>query len=460
MPGTEPIVSRFNTVRRLLRSSLSVVFLMSVFGIQPAAAQTDQYQATAPSVRLTVNRTFPSVTSALRLGVTHTQHSLDPDSPTVATDSARQLLAALGQYQNQHLMGWGAGNPEPSPGVFDWASLDRRMQLVNDTQGIPVLTLCCAPDWMKGLPAGRTDWSKLEAAPIRSHYQDFANLAAAAARRYPNVRYFQVWNELKGFYSPRLGRWDYEAYTDLYNAVYDALKAVNPDNQVGGPYVVIDTDSNHSKLHPSSLSGPYGTVDQRSLDAIQYWLTHNRGADFIAVDNRPQLNSTNLFQASQEFEDVANWIHARTALPLWWSEWYATPWGQQEFNHEQQNAALTSSLLAMMRSGVSMALRWQPQGNMGDSYQGDTESLWSDVKEPGGGQPFPFYSSTAMLAGAFPAGTPLYPVVADSPSVDAIASESAVLVVNKTNRTLILSVASTTATLAPFQVSLIEVAPS
>lgn len=27
--------------------------------------------------------------------------------------------------QNQHIMGWGAGNPEPSPGHYDFADLDR-----------------------------------------------------------------------------------------------------------------------------------------------------------------------------------------------------------------------------------------------------------------------------------------------------------------------------------------------
>ena len=84
-------------------------------------------------------------------------------------------------------MGFGTLNPEPSPGEFDWCSLDTRMQLVKDTGGKAMLTLCCSPDWMKGGPDGATDWDKLERAPLPEHYDDFAKLAAATVQRYPQV---------------------------------------------------------------------------------------------------------------------------------------------------------------------------------------------------------------------------------------------------------------------------------
>ncbi|OLT10047.1 hypothetical protein BJF78_29420 [Pseudonocardia sp. CNS-139] len=62
------------------------------------------------------------------------------------------------------------------------------------------MTLCCAPDWMKGGEPGETDWSRIEVAPDPAHYADFAALAVDVARRYPQVRHFVVWNELKGFF--------------------------------------------------------------------------------------------------------------------------------------------------------------------------------------------------------------------------------------------------------------------
>src|SRR5690606_13115952 len=66
----------------------------------------------------------------LSVGVTHSQYSIDEWSHPDAAASARAVLTATASYQNQHIYGWGAGNPEPSPGQFDWSSLDRRMDLI------------------------------------------------------------------------------------------------------------------------------------------------------------------------------------------------------------------------------------------------------------------------------------------------------------------------------------------
>ncbi|MFC7762176.1 hypothetical protein ACFQY4_32160 [Catellatospora bangladeshensis] len=194
------------------------------------------------------------------MGVTHAQYSIDGWSNAEARASAKAVLTATATYQNQHIMGWGALNPQPRPGVYDWSSLDKRMALIRSTGGTPVITLCCAPDWMKGGQAGETDWKRLEAAPDRRHYRDFAELAAAVARRYPDVTHYQVWNELKGFWDEKSNRWDAAAYTDLYNAVYDALKAVDPAIAVGGPYVVLDTWSGgRAGGHASCLAGDWGS---------------------------------------------------------------------------------------------------------------------------------------------------------------------------------------------------------
>ncbi|GAA2932412.1 hypothetical protein GCM10020221_30220 [Streptomyces thioluteus] len=135
--------------------------------------------------------------AAVGWGFTHTKYSADRGEDG-ARRTAAGLLSADPMPQNQHIMGWGADNPEPRPGSYNFTDLDRRVALMRRTGAAPVLTLCCAPDWMKG-GGERTDWSQksLEKAPQRAHYKDFARLAGVVAKRYPDVHHFIVWNELK-----------------------------------------------------------------------------------------------------------------------------------------------------------------------------------------------------------------------------------------------------------------------
>src|SRR3954454_4344841 len=63
--------------------------------------------------------------------------------------------------------------------------------------------------------------------------------------------------------------WDYVAYTNLYNAVYDTLKRVNPNIRVGGPYLPI-------RHHPQT--GPVELL-AGEVAAMTYWLNHAHGAD-------------------------------------------------------------------------------------------------------------------------------------------------------------------------------------
>lgn len=333
------------------------------------------------------------------VGVTHTQDSLD-DYPPDQVARAKAVLDAQPMPQNQYLMGWGVDNPEPAPGEYNWSSLDQRINLIAGTHGIAVLTLAGAPDWMKGGRAGTTDWNQLDVAPARAHYDDFAALAAAAARRYPQVRYFQVWSELKGLYDNAHNRWDYEDYTDLYNAVYDAVKKVRPDAQIGGPYVVLDTWSPAGSPAPSVLSGPWGVVDQRALDVIDYWSAHKHGADFLAVDGssgtRDAGPTTDPFGATEMFGAVSTWLRARTGLPVWWSEFYPTaPGSAQWLPGSPQLAALTVAAVAnAVLGGASHLLLWQPEAS-GDV---PNAALWTAPTADSPAAPLPLATAWDWLA--------------------------------------------------------------
>jgi hypothetical protein len=419
----------------LIAIGLGGVLLSGVLGFARGPVRADR-------VTVTIDRAQVEGVSHLRLGVTHTQYSADSWNNRAAVSRARGVLSDAAPLQNQHIMGWGAGNPEKSPGQYDFSSLDARVALMRATGATPVITLCCAPDWMKGGQPGATDWSKLAEAPLPSHFADFAALSAAVAQRYRDVRYFQVWNELKGFWRPSEHRYDYEGYTELYNQVYDAIKAVRPDAQIGGPYPVITSWSPHASTSSrSSVGGPYGSLDERPLDVITYWLAHKHGADFITLDagtdNKDGV-STGAYTGVQKFADIASWLRklpastypgART-LPLWWAEWKVET---APVSHDRAylTSIMASGLATTMRSGASVALIWGAQGDAGGL--GNPLGLFTDTRRSSGGAPTPLVDVMRGLRTRFPPGTRLVHASTSSHAVDVLASARNVMLVNQSS---------------------------
>ncbi|OEJ27625.1 xylan 1,4-beta-xylosidase [Streptomyces agglomeratus] len=384
---------------------------------------------------------------ALGWGFTHTQYSAD-EGEAAALRRAEETLSARPLPQIQHIMGWGAENPEPSPGRYRFDELDSRVDLIRRTRGTPVITLCCAPDWMKGGKAGaeNTDWSReaLETAPRPEHYEDFAKLAGTVARRYPDVRHFIVWNEFKGFFDDSRRRWNHEGYTELYNLVYAELKRVNKENLVGGPYLVMDSYEPRDKTYASALKGPWGSVDQRVLDSYTYWNEHKKGADFVVIDGASYTRHDELlpdeFRATEKLTAVSEWIGDRSGgLPVWWAEYYVEPGDDDDDRHgwseTRRTAVHASGLMAMARGGASTAFYWNPQ-NRGDAECAGC--LWRPTQLPDGGGGLPMMKLLARFAGEFPPGTRYdgsVPVAADDARhIRVLADDRTVLVVNTLGR--------------------------
>jgi hypothetical protein len=380
-------------------------------------------------------------------GFTHTQYSAD-HGEDAAVRSVELTLAAQPMAQAQAIMGWGAHNPEPSPGVYDFTSLDERMDFIRRSGGTPVITLCCAPDWMKGGAPGKTEWSRLTEAPSREHYADFAALSAVVARRYPYVRHFMVWNEWKGFFDEEENRWDAEGYTDLYNQVYDALKAVDPHNRVGGPYLDMSSEPAGSLNASASLSGSWGSADQRVVDAVTHWLQYKHGADFVVVDGHATTatGAADEFAALSKLSAVNRWIRAQTDLPIWWSEWYVERAGT-DWSPQRRVALRAAAMIELAQSGAQTVLYW----NSRPSGRECATCLWTDTRAEDGGQPLPFLTEVLQpFARWFPPGTQLRSTPAP-PGLRVLAQDRAMVVVNTTDEGVAATVDGHRIALAPYE---------
>ncbi|MFI0240738.1 xylan 1,4-beta-xylosidase [Streptomyces sp. NPDC016845] len=381
-------------------------------------------------------------------GLTHTEHSADEGAPA-ARARVEKLLRSRPMPQNEAIMGWGAGNPEPAPGRYDFAAMDSRMRLIRRSGGTPVITLCCAPDWMKGGKPGaeNTDWSQenLEKAPLPEHYQDFADLAAAIAEHYPFVRHFIVWNEFKGFWDEERGRWDYEGYTKLYNLVHRALKKADRSLQVGGPYLGMDSvDPQHTdRGAPEGAEGAWGRMDQRVVDAFDYWNEHKAGADFVVVDGATYPTGgeplPDAFAATDKFTDVSEWIRRRTGgLPLWWAEYYVEPadaaGAREGWSERHRVAVQAAGLTALAKGGVTSAFHWNPEAQAGTSCAG---CVWRPTGRASGGGALPMYGLLSRFHAEFGPGTRFRRVTVaatDKERVRVLADDETVLVVNTLDR--------------------------
>jgi hypothetical protein len=429
--------------------ALAATALAALTGHLPGGSgevTVDRPAAPASRVGAGAPRDWPS------WGFTHTQYSVDAAHPQRAlTDLANGPIV-----QVTAIMGWGVDNPAPRPGRFDWSTLDRRMRTIEQTKGTPVVTLCCAPDWMKGGRAGRTDWNEIETAVERDHFDDFAELSAAVARRYPQVKHFMVWNEFKGFWNPSANRWDYEGYTDLYNEVYDALKNVNPDIKVGGPYMVMNSNAPGWRHGPrSELSGSWGSMDQRNLDAMKYWAEHKKGADFVVVDGHSQPVQREIrlndFQALTKFSDVTRWVRALVPdLPVWWAEWYVEP-DSSGWTDQQRGAVLTAAMMEFIRGGAAGAFYWNPQTTTAAHCPG---CLWAGPQAGGAGTPT--LSMLQNFARWFPPETPLVDVNVSDPAVRVLAQDRRMVVVNGSNRAVRPTIDGKPLDLAPYEVKWVD----
>jgi hypothetical protein len=382
------------------------------------------------AVEVSVDRSRTAMKSQLDLGFTYGRDTIDPHTQAAAI-AAPAILPTGIKYHNQHLMGFGADNPEPSPGKYNWGSLDERMQRIRSMGGTPVLTLCCAPTWMVDpLWRGGTDWTKLELAPLPAHVSDFADLAAAAAARYPYVHDFQVWNEFKGMWDEPANTWDYVRYTELYNHVYDALKGVNPAARVGGPYLPVEGTGTGGGDWWSAKP-----LSQRNRQVLEYWLANSHGADFMALDRAlVDDHDPNTYTVSEyltlttEFGQIMDQARSLTTLPVWWSELYVL----DSRDPAVQAVGTASILYQVLTHGSAVAMLWDPEVQPDPSSRsGGAPRSAARKAEVTGAAAAAAYGVYQSFQLDFGSGAPLHPTSSSNPKVLALATTGRTMLINQ-----------------------------
>ncbi|MFG0248108.1 MAG: hypothetical protein ACF8OB_04405 [Phycisphaeraceae bacterium JB051] len=389
------------------------------------------------SVTIQIDTTQQPLVSQLQLGVTHTHVSTDhEDAKPAAVDRAIAIIKPVIRWQNTHIIGWGPHDINPKPGVYDWSTLDERMTHMKRFDAPLVMTLCTAPGWMKR--HGKT-WS-MEDRPSAEHFDDYAKLCVEVAKRYPQVRHFQVWNEFKGFWSVEKNAWDVELYTEFYNKVYSALKAHDPTLKVGGFYLVVSgTGSNL----PGIDTGVAILNKERRL--FEYWIKHKVGADFICVDkgvkdyhDKNKYTADDLLGYTDSYQRIARQIHEMCDLPIWWSEYYGIGTRKHGVSLAQQTVGFASIYYHMVTGGTAVGLLWNP-------VEGEVaHALVTDVRQADGGQELPHAQLMGIINTYFGKGTSIYPVTSSDNRVEALVSSTHALVINKKNVPVSVSFAGKT----------------
>jgi polysaccharide biosynthesis protein PslG len=155
---------------------------------------------------------------------------------------------------------WGDG--EPSPGSFDWSTLDQIMASVHAVGMTADLIIDGCPPWAAA--QGATGEFAQPAEPSQ-----FAAWAAAVAARYSlqGARYFEIWNEpnIQDFWSPTPNP---AAYTADLVAAYSAIKSADPSAVVISAGLSPAGNSSNSIDPVTFLADMYADGAQGSFDAL------------------------------------------------------------------------------------------------------------------------------------------------------------------------------------------------
>jgi hypothetical protein len=288
--------------------------------------------------------------------------------PEDAFDIYRDL--GVGIYQTS--INWSAAAParpaapwDPADPAYVWpAGLDATIERARAGGVRVMLMLTGAPEWANG---GKPS----NYAPIKP--ADYAEFAAAAARRYPNVKLWMVWGEPSrvGNFAPLIDARPGEEltpaqaraprrYAAILDAAYAALKSVSPLNLVigGNTYSGGDIRARQWIKHMRLAGGKRPRLDLYGHNPFSL-----RKPDLRKPQSRAGI--TDFSSLDELSTTIQRYLRrpGRSRIKLFLSEWtIPTARGDSEFNFwvtpETQADWIRAAFTIARRTSLIYALGW------------------------------------------------------------------------------------------------------
>jgi hypothetical protein len=201
----------------------------------------------------------------------------------------------------------------------------------------------------------------------------------------------------------------------------------------------------------SPVRGPWGSVDRRILEAVDYWLAHKHGADFVSVDGPTASDDLDVYPdevtALTKFGAVNRWLRTRTDLPIWWNEYYVEPLNLP-WPENRRIAVNAAALVELAETGATTVLYWNNEAEDG-RCQG---CLWISTLIPDGGAPGGMLILLQNFARWFPAGTTLVGLRSGDRRIRVLAQAHKAVAVNVSGVRVRTRIGDTRLTFGPYEV--------
>jgi len=221
---------------------------------------------------------------------------------------------------------------EEDQGRYNWHGSDVLYENLLDRGIRPLWVLIDAPCWTQADPQACAN-GKGTGRPDVDHYDEFADYAVQAAKRYPESIGFEVWNE-PNYPLYWGGPPEPNDYAKMLKTVGDALH-----QQVPGTTVI------SAGLSPHSDNDTSGSVGFRDFLITMFENGAMGSADVIGIHPYPGVGPSEDYVADVrvhlgKIQNVLARYNA-SATPLWATEFGASTSGDQAYSEDQQATALT-----------------------------------------------------------------------------------------------------------------------